>query len=147
MIFHANSTSSARAPTAEVEVVGIGDQGETTDPRGGEVVAPTVSNGLTPGTTVEAGPGGVTSGPSGPGAGAPPAPVDVEINAVIVSAAQSPWDAVKRTPGVRNVIVTGGVIALGDDHDGELRGRARRARPLLLMGEKPLFPVILVRDS
>jgi hypothetical protein len=40
-------------------------------------------------------------------------PVDVEINAVIVSAAQSPWDAIKRGPGVRNVIVTGGIIALG----------------------------------
>ena len=43
----------------------------------------------------------------------PAAPVDFAINAVIVSAAQSPWDAIKRTPGVRNVIVTGGIIALG----------------------------------
>ena len=39
--------------------------------------------------------------------------VDVAINAVIVSAAQSPWDAIRRAPGVRNVIVTGGIIALG----------------------------------
>jgi hypothetical protein len=105
-----DQTISNNAVTPELAAI---EAIPTTDPRGGEVVAPTVSNGLTPGTTVEAGPGGVTSGPSGPGAGAPPAPVDVEINAVIVSAAQSPWDAVKRTPGVRNVIVTGGVIALG----------------------------------
>jgi hypothetical protein len=72
----------------------------TTDPRGGEGVVPTVNNGA---------PVGVAPALGGPGA----APVDVAINAVIVSAAQSPWDAIRRAPGVRNVIVTGGIIALG----------------------------------
>jgi len=41
--------------------------------------------------------------------------VDVHINAVIVSAAQSPWDAITKAPGVRHVIVTGGIIALGSE--------------------------------
>ena len=73
----------------------------TTDPRGGEVVSPTVTNGA---------PGGAALAPGGP---APTEPVDVEIHAVIVSAAQSPWDAVQRWPGIRNVIVVGGIVALG----------------------------------
>jgi len=72
----------------------------TTDPRGGEGVVPTVNSGV---------PGGAAPALGGPGA----APVDVAINAVIVSAAQSPWDAIRRGPGVRNIIVTGGIIALG----------------------------------
>src|SRR5271166_3364838 len=72
----------------------------TTDPRGGEDVSPAVTNGV---------PGGAAPALGGPGA----APVDVAINAVIVSAAESPWDAIRRAPGVRNVIVTGGIIALG----------------------------------
>ena len=72
----------------------------TTDPRGGSFFVSTVNTGI---------PGGGPPALSGPGA----APVDVAINAVIVSAAQSPWDAIRRAPGVRNVIVTGGIIALG----------------------------------
>src|SRR5271165_690037 len=64
----------------------------TTDPRGGEGVVPTVNNGASVGASPSLG---------GPGA----APVDVAINAVIVSAAQSPWDAIRRAPGVRNVII------------------------------------------
>jgi hypothetical protein len=72
----------------------------TTDPRGGEEVSAPVNNGI---------PGGAAPALGGPGA----APVDVAINAVIVSAAQSPWDAIRRAPGVRNVIITGGIIALG----------------------------------
>ena len=55
----------------------------TTDPRGGEGVVPTVNNGA---------PVGAAPALGGPGA----APVDVAINAVIVSAAQSPWDAIRR---------------------------------------------------
>jgi hypothetical protein len=42
------------------------------------------------------------------------AAVDVGINAVIVSGARTPWEAVGRSSGVRNVIVTGGIIALGE---------------------------------
>src|SRR5271166_2956068 len=72
----------------------------TTDPRGGEIVSAPVNNGI---------PGGAVPALGGPGA----APVDVAINAVIVSAAQSPWDAIRRAPGVRNVIITGGIVALG----------------------------------
>src|SRR5271166_2582161 len=72
----------------------------TTDPRGGEEVPAPVNNGAP-----------VGAAPALGGSGA--APVDVVINAVIVSAAQSPWDAIRRAPGVRNVIITGGIIALG----------------------------------
>jgi hypothetical protein len=72
----------------------------TTDPRGGSASTDTSAGGLlVPG--------------SAPGAPSVAPPVDVEINAVIVSAAQSPWDAIRRAPGVRNVIITGGIIALG----------------------------------
>jgi len=82
----------------------------TTDPRGGEDVSPAVTNGV---------PGGAAPALGGPVA----APVDVAINAVIVSAAQSPWDAIRRAPGVRNVIVTGGIIALGKTRiPGEIPG-------------------------
>jgi hypothetical protein len=58
------------------------------------------------------------------GAASPPVPalrglvpgvgVDVAINAVIVSGARTPWEAIGRSSGVRNVIVTGGIIALGE---------------------------------
>jgi hypothetical protein len=75
----------------------------TTDPRGGAVP----SSFDTPG-------GGLGPVPPSAGAGAPPAgPVDITINAVIVSGASSPWHAVQRAPGVRNVTVNGGIIALG----------------------------------
>ncbi len=39
---------------------------------------------------------------------------DVGINAVIVSGAPTPWEAIGKVAGVRNVVVTGGIIALGD---------------------------------
>jgi hypothetical protein len=85
----------------------------TTDPRGGFA------------STDVPGPGG-TLAPGGtvlPGRTGPNAPVDVRINAVIVSAAQSPWDAITKAPGVRNVIVTGGIIALGKTPiEGEIPG-------------------------
>jgi hypothetical protein len=85
----------------------------TTDPRGGEVA----SN--VPGPAGTLGPGGTIA----PGGTGPKTPVDVRINAVIVSAAQSPWDAITKAPGVRNVIVTGGIIALGKTPiEGEVPG-------------------------
>ena len=40
--------------------------------------------------------------------------VDVGINAIIVSGARTPWEAIGKGPGVQNVIVTGGIIALGE---------------------------------
>jgi hypothetical protein len=40
--------------------------------------------------------------------------VDVGINAVIVSGARTPWEAIGKGPGVQNVIVTGGIIAVGE---------------------------------
>jgi hypothetical protein len=84
----------------------------TTDPRGGFI--PT-----NPTDTVKLETGGTLP----PGAAAPNAAVDVQIKAVIVSAAQSPWDAITKGPGVRNVIVTGGIIALGKTPiDGEIPG-------------------------
>lgn len=77
----------------------------TTDPRGGS--APVNSMGS--GSTI---PLGSTSKAS----------VDVRINATIVSGTQSPWDAIAKAPGVRNVIVTG-LIALGKTPiDGEPAG-------------------------
>ena len=76
----------------------------TTDPRGGFGPPNPADSGI-------AKPDVVTTIP--PGGPAPTAPVDVEIHAVIVSAAQSPWDAVEKGPGVRNVIIVGGIVALG----------------------------------
>ena len=87
----------------------------TTDPRGGEEVSPAVTNGV---------PGGVSTVP--PGGPAPPPgtpPVNVEIDAVIVSAAQSPWDAIERAPGVGTITVVGGIVALGKTPiEGEIPG-------------------------
>jgi hypothetical protein len=80
----------------------------TTDPRGGEEPTSGLSNGGVVGGVV-AEPGGSVS----PTGGAPSVPVDVEIDAVIVSGANSPWGAVQRAPGVRNITVVGGIIALG----------------------------------
>ena len=48
-------------------------------------------------------------GPSIPGAA-----VNVGINAIIVSGARTPWEAIGKTPGVKNVAVIGGIIALGE---------------------------------
>jgi hypothetical protein len=78
----------------------------TTDPRDGAEPSSFESGGV-PGAT------GGSVGPV-PGAAPPPAvPVDIAINAVIVSGANSPWAAVQRGPGVRNITVNGGLIALG----------------------------------
>ena len=75
----------------------------TTDPRGGAVPS-----------SFDTPAGGLGPVPPGAGVGAPPAgPIDITINAVIVSGASSPWYAVQRAPGVRNVTVNGGIIALG----------------------------------
>jgi hypothetical protein len=84
----------------------------TTDPRGGFSL-PDI-----PGTSIPgSGPGGVIP------VRAPVGPVDVAINAVIVSAAQSPWDAISKANEVRSVIVTGGIIALGKTPiEGEIPG-------------------------
>jgi hypothetical protein len=48
---------------------------------------------------------------SSPGGG--PAGEDVRINAVIVTGAVTPWGAIRKVAGIRNVYVTGGIIALG----------------------------------
>jgi hypothetical protein len=81
-----------------------------TDPRGGS----------DPGNFPDTG-RGVTTVP--PGGRPPTVPVDVEIDAVIVSAAQSPWDAVERAPGVGTITVIGGIVALGKTPmPGEISG-------------------------
>jgi hypothetical protein len=80
-----NAAVNGVAPNGvTAEVAAIEDQA-TTDPRGGE--APSSFDDAAPsGAPLAAG------GPVGPGAGAPPAaPVDIAINAVIVSGANSPW--------------------------------------------------------
>jgi hypothetical protein len=51
--------------------------------------------------------------PSSLGPRVPSVDVDVGINAVIVSGAPTPWEAVGKGPGVQNVSVTGGIVALG----------------------------------
>lgn len=51
--------------------------------------------------------------PSPLGVPVPSVPVDVGINAVIVSGAPTPWEAVGKGPGVQSVTVTGGIVALG----------------------------------
>lgn len=38
---------------------------------------------------------------------------DVAIHAVIISGVQSPWHAISKAPGVHNVTLTGGLVALG----------------------------------
>jgi hypothetical protein len=102
-------TDQDNAVTAELSAI---EDIAITDPRGGS--APNDFTGL---GVAELVPG--VAKLSGP----PAAPVDVAINAVIVSAAQSPWDAVRKAPGVGNVIVTGGIIALGKTPiDGEIPG-------------------------
>jgi hypothetical protein len=84
------------------ELAAIEDQA-TTDPRGGFTPTDFPGSGLPFVTTVP--PGGFRP---------PGAPLEnVEIHAVIVSAAQSPWDAIKRAPGVGIVTVIGGIAALG----------------------------------
>ena len=86
----------------------------TTDPRGGASSSSfdTPGGGLGVGPAVPAGAGGPVAPAAG--GGTPPAgPVDITINAVIVTGAMSPWHAVQRVPGVRNVIVNGGIIAWG----------------------------------
>ena len=87
----------------------------TTDPRGGfdaersNSAYPTVGDESASETNEI---GGISGGNPVGGRGAK-APVDVGINAVIVSGAQSPWDAIGKVPGVGTVTVTGGIIALG----------------------------------
>jgi hypothetical protein len=99
-------TTEQNAVTPEIAAI---EAIPTTDPRGSFApsdVPGTDVPGFTPGSAIRRG-----------------APVDVAINAVIVSAAQSPWDAITKGPGVRNVIVTGGIIALGKTPiEGEIPG-------------------------
>jgi hypothetical protein len=80
----------------------------TTDPRGGFFPGDVPPDGL--GLALDA---NVTTIPprESPPPGAPPE--NIEIHAVIVSAAQSPWDAIKRAPGVGTVTIVGGIVALG----------------------------------
>jgi hypothetical protein len=87
------------------ELAAIEDQA-TTDPRDGSGPATLAGIGLARDAIVTAiPPGGFL--PSG-------APLEnIEIHAVIVSAAQSPWDAIKRAPGIGTITVVGGIVALG----------------------------------
>jgi hypothetical protein len=97
-------TTEQNAVTPEIAAI---EAIATTDPRGG--FAPSDVPGPAAGSAIVS--------------GAPGAPVDIAINAVIVSAAQSPWDAITKSLGVRNVIVTGGIIALGKTPiEGEIPG-------------------------
>jgi hypothetical protein len=48
------------------------------------------------------------------GSSPPSVGVDVTINAIVVSGAPTPWEAIGKISRVRNVIVSGGIIALGE---------------------------------
>ena len=79
----------------------------TTDPRGSAAT-------LTPlPTTTDDALDDVPIGAPGASEFGEVAPVDVEIHAVIVSGAMTPWDAIGKVPGVGTVTVTGGIVALG----------------------------------
>jgi hypothetical protein len=102
-----NPTAIALSPIDAIQAEAL------TDPRGGSATEDFSDTGSVP--------EGITTIP--PGGPAPTEPVDVEIHAVIISAAESPWDAVKREAGVRNVIVVGGIVALGQTPiPGEIPG-------------------------
>jgi hypothetical protein len=78
----------------------------TVDPR--DSAGPTIPDNaaVTPDADVTTTPPGGFPPPGGP-------PENVEIHAVIISAAQSPWDAIQRAPGVGTITVVGGIVALG----------------------------------
>ena len=93
-------------------------------------------------------PGGPGGGPAGGGAGE-----DVRINAVIVTGAVTPWGAIRKVAGIRNVYVTGGIITLGQTPlPGELPPGSPQPKWLhvrpdlsLLRGERfpPVVPNII----
>jgi len=113
-----------------------------------------------PGGSVPGGPPpgapGLASSPGGPGGGGPAgggAGEDVRINAVIVTGAVTPWGAIRKVAGIRNVYVTGGIIALGQTPlPGELPPGSPQPKWLhvipdlsLLRGERfpPVVPNII----
>jgi hypothetical protein len=102
-------------PTITAELATIEDQA-TTDPRGGSTPDIPDGVGIAPGAIV------TTIPPGGfPPPGAPPE--NIEIHAVIVSEAQSPWDAIKRATGVGTITVVGGIVAMGKTPiSGEIPG-------------------------
>jgi hypothetical protein len=97
--------NNPNAITVTPELAAIEDIA-TTDPRGGfapeDIPGAGLAN-LAVVTTIP--PGGLPP----PGA----LPENIEIHAVIISAAQSPWDVIKRAPGVGTITVIGGIVALG----------------------------------
>jgi hypothetical protein len=101
--------------TVTTELAAIEDQA-TTNPRGGSDPEIPDNVGIAPEVVI-------TTTPPG-GFPRPGAPLEnIEIHAVIVSAAQSPWDAVKKVPGVGTITVVGGIVALGKTPiQGEIPG-------------------------
>jgi hypothetical protein len=72
--------------------------------RGGEAASNTDSGAFVPSSV---------SFPPGLPLGSGAVGQDVAIHAVIVSSVRSPWNAISKAPGVRNITLTGGLIALG----------------------------------
>jgi hypothetical protein len=95
-----NAVLSPTAPTSTVDVAQTAPNFGPGAPGG---------NAESPGSRIVPGLG---QPPGGPAVGAPPS--DVGINALIVSGAPTPWEAIGKVASVRNVIVTGGIVALGE---------------------------------
>jgi hypothetical protein len=107
------STGPASQFGGDFPTFGFGPEGTTPDTPGslatpGTAGGPDSPAAVPPGTP--GGPGGTPGIPGGP-VGGPGE--DERINAVIVTGAVTPWGCIRRVAGVRNVYVTGSIIALG----------------------------------
>ena len=103
-----DSGVAAVAEPGKPDSISVPADPPTNDPtmslRGGEAASSRDSGAFVPSSV---------SFPPGPPLGSGAVGQDVAIHAVIVSAVQSPWNAISKAPGVRNIALTGGLIALG----------------------------------
>jgi hypothetical protein len=100
-----NAALSPTAPTATVDTTQTSPNFGPGSPGGAGANTGVISR-IEPGGVIPSQlPGGSVPGGAG---------LDVSINAVIVSGAPTPWEAIGKVPGVRNVLMTGGIVALGE---------------------------------
>lgn len=113
-----DATDGVSADTATADPSAPDAQTSPTDPESIPTNDPSMSlrGGVPEGSVSSTGFGGVIVPPGAqpflplPSGGASQ---DVAIHAVIISGAQSPWSAISKAPGVRNVTLMGGLVALG----------------------------------